>query len=207
MTDRAKHETATPESAPDRVDPSAAKNEVQIGGKLKHARLRKSWTLRQVSLAAGCSESMLSKIENGRATPSLPTLHRIAASLDTTVSALLSSTTDDTSVVARPEDRPTYVVKDQGIRLERLITHVDGNLLQGNIHWIEPGASAEEIVAHQGEELGYILEGEIVLLVDGKSFVVGEGASFHFRSEMPHAYRNEGKSRAKILWVSTPPTF
>ncbi len=100
-----------------------------------------------------------------------------------------------------------YVMEDHGIRLERLISRSDDNLLQGNIHWIEPGASADGVIPHQGEELGYLLEGELVLLVDGKRLTAGTGASFHFRSELPHAYRNEGTSSARVPWVSTPPTF
>jgi transcriptional regulator with XRE-family HTH domain len=181
--------------------------EIRVGGKLKHARLVKGATLKQVADAAACSESLLSKIENGRAYPSLPTLHRIAVALGTNVAALFGSSGDEDSVVCLPEDRATYVVRGHGIRLERLISYADAHLLQSNIHWIAPGAGLEGEIAHQGEELGYVLEGEIELTVDGRRFRAGVGASFHFRSELPHSYRNLGSKPARVIWVSTPPTF
>jgi len=183
------------------------RNEIRIGGRLRHARLLKGATLKQVSKAASCSESLLSKIENGRTYPSLPMLHRIAVALGTNVSALLASAWDEDSVICLPEERANYVVHERGIRLERLIPYSDAHLLQSNIHWIGPGASLEGEIAHQGEELGYILEGEIELTVAGRRYCAGAGASFHFRSELPHSYRNLGSTPARVLWVSTPPTF
>ena len=49
----------------------------RIGPKIKHTRLLKGLTLRDLADAAGCSKSLLSKIENGRANPSLKMIHRV----------------------------------------------------------------------------------------------------------------------------------
>jgi transcriptional regulator with XRE-family HTH domain len=183
------------------------RHEIRVGGRLRHARLVKGSTLKQVAEAAGCSESLLSKIENGRAYPSLPMLHRIAVALGTNIAALFASPGEEDSIVSLPEQRANYVVHGRGIRLERVIPYADAHLLQSNIHWIAPGASLEGEVAHQGEELGYVLEGDIELTVGGRSYRAGTGASFHFRSELPHSYRNVGSVPARVIWVSTPPTF
>jgi transcriptional regulator with XRE-family HTH domain len=185
----------------------AVRNEIRVGGRVKHARLVKELTLKQVAKAAGCSESLLSKIENGKAYPSLPMLHRIAVALATNVGALLTALLEEDSVVSTPEQRANYVVHGHGIRLERVIPYAEAHLLQSNIHWIAPGASLEGEVAHEGEELGYVLEGEMELTVDGRHYIAGVGAAFHFRSELPHSYRNIGDRLARIIWVSTPPTF
>ena len=90
-----------------------------------------------------------------------------------------------TSVVSTPEQRTNYVVHGHGIRLERVIPYAEAHLLQSNIHWIAPGASLEGEIAHEGEELGYVLEGEIELTVGGRSYRASVGAAFHFRSELP----------------------
>src|SRR3954454_11692028 len=140
-------------------------NEIRVGGRLKHARLVKELTLKQVANAAGCSESLLSKVENGKAYPSVPMLHRIAVALGTNVGALLMAPHEEDSVVSTPEQRTNYVVHGHGIRLERLVPYAEAHLLQSNIHWISPGAGLEGEIAHEGEELGYVLEGEIELTV------------------------------------------
>ena len=182
-------------------------NEIRVGGKLKHARLLLGMTLKQVSESAECSESLLSKIENGRTYPSLPTLYRIAISLGTNVASLLASGGDASAVVFHPDERRASAIDTDGIRLERLFPYQEGNLLESTIHMVAPGGGMEGAIVHQGEELGYVLEGEVELVVDGKAYRAPTGSSFHFRSERPHAYRNNTSLPAKILWVSTPPTF
>jgi transcriptional regulator with XRE-family HTH domain len=187
---------------------AAARQEIRVGGKLKQIRILRGVTLKQLAEAASCSESLLSKIENGKANPSVTTLHRIATALGTNVAALIPEQENGEQVVSLPQDRPTYVTQGGSICLERLVSTNGIHLLQGYIHRVQPGAGYEgEVVQHQGEELGYVLEGEIELIVDGRRYFVGAGASFHFRSELPHGYTNSGSIPACVIWVSTPPTF
>ena len=51
--------------------------------RLRLARQMRGMTLKELALLAGCSESLLSKIENGRTSPSLPMLHRLVGALGT----------------------------------------------------------------------------------------------------------------------------
>ena len=93
------------------------------------------------------------------------------------------------------------------IQLERLIPYGHEHLLQGNIHILAPGATTDGTIQHSGEEVGYVLEGRIELTVGGETHVVEAGDSFHYRSEMPHGYRNLGPGPARVLFINTPPTF
>lgn len=167
-------------------------------------------TLKELADQSQCSESMLSKIENDKAAPSFATLHRVATALGTNISELYSAPNSAERIVSQAHERPVLVTDNlrsgKGIQMERLIPYSRDHLLQGNIHVIEPGGGSEAIV-HSGEEIGYVLEGEIELIVDGKKMRAKSGDSFHFRSELPHAYRNVGAKKARVLWVSTPPTF
>ena len=194
--------------------PKAANKDSQppgLGVRLRHARMVRGITLKELANEAGCSESMLSKIENDKAAPSFGTLHRIATALGTNISELYATTNGHSDrVVSRSGERPVLMTDNlrtgKGLELERLIPYSREHLLQGNIHRIAPGGGSEAIV-HAGEEIGYVLEGEIELVIDGQRFRVGKGDSFHFRSELPHAYRNVGAKVARVLWISTPPTF
>jgi transcriptional regulator with XRE-family HTH domain len=188
-----------------------ADRQTRIGAKVKHARMVRGITLKQLADEAGCSESLLSKIENDKAMPSFATLHRIAAALGTNVSVLFSTASEGAQVVSRAGERP-IIVTDQlrtgkGVQLERLIPYSREYLLQSNIHLIEPGGRTDGPISHAGEEIGYVLEGEIELTINGNRYRAKTGDSFHFRSELPHAYRNIGSKPARVLWVNTPPTF
>ncbi|MEI9916626.1 MAG: cupin domain-containing protein [Methylovirgula sp.] len=63
------------------------------------------------------------------------------------------------------------------------------------------------MLSHEGEEIGYVICGEIELVVGGKPYRVGAGDSFHFRSEVPHSCRNIGETEARVIFINTPPTF
>lgn len=59
-----------------------------IGAYLKHARLNRRRSLRQLSDEVGCSESFLSKVENDKLRPSLAMLHRIVSALGVSIGKL-----------------------------------------------------------------------------------------------------------------------
>jgi transcriptional regulator with XRE-family HTH domain len=190
---------------------SKAKPPVAFGVRLRHARMVRGITLKELAVEADCSESMLSKIENDRATPSFGALHRIATALGTNISELYAPANGSGErIVSRASERPVLMTDNlrtgKGLKLERLIPYSREHLLQGNIHHIAPGGGSEAI-AHVGEEIGYVLDGEIELVIDGRRLRAVKGDSFHFRSELRHAYRNVGKRIACVLWINTPPTF
>lgn len=175
-----------------------------LGGRIRHARRLAHLTMTQVAAKAECSESLISKIESGQATPSLAMLHRIAAALDTNIANLTEEGPVD-SPVLRGGQRA--LVKAGGIGLEPLTLPRRGGLLQANIHIVEPGMASDGQIVHAGEEVGYVLEGTLELTLGEQSYRIGAGDSFNFPSQVPHGYRNVGKGVARILWVNTPATF
>ncbi len=186
--------------------------EIRVGLKMKHRRLLKGLTLKALAELAGCSESMLSRVENGTANPSINTMHRVALALGIPVSGLFQEEDDAAdSVVLRQGQRPTIdtaqVKRGRGTRLEALIPSGRGNLLSGYINDIEPGGGSRGTLQHEGEEFGYVLDGAIELTVDDRRYQLREGDSFYFRSERPHSYINNGRRIARVLWVNTPPSF
>src|SRR5258708_16047021 len=185
--------------------------EIRVGLKMKHTRLLKVSTLKQVGGLAGCSESVLSRIENGNANPSIKMMHGVALALGMPVSGLFQEKVDSSDVVMRHGERPTVgtdqVRRGKGSKLEALIPSGRANLLSGYINDIEPGGGSEGVLQHEGEEVGYVLDGEIELTVDNRSYPLREGDRFYFRSERPHSYINNRKKLARVLWVNTPPSF
>ncbi len=183
----------------------------EVGRKLRHARRISRLRLRDVAAKAGCSESMLSKIENGRAAPSLNTLHRIAEALDLTVGQLFASDVERNGLVSRKGQRP--LVKFDPLRggpgstLERLIPYDRSRLLQGSIHHIAPGGGSEGSIQHEGEEVAYILRGQIKFTVGEGDYALNAGDSICYRSEQPHGFRNTGRTMASMIIINTPSSF
>lgn len=183
----------------------------QLAIRIRLARQLRSLTLKQLADKVGCSESLLSKFENGRNVPSLPMLHRMAQVLETNIGWMFEDTPADEGIVFRAGARPMITLdplrRGEGISLERVIPYSAGHLLQCNIHHIEVGGRSAGPIEHDGEEVGYVLAGRVELEIEGKPYQLAKGDSFVFASRLPHGYRNAGDEPASIFWVNTPPTF
>jgi transcriptional regulator with XRE-family HTH domain len=180
-----------------------------FGARIRHARLTKG--MRQQALAdlAGCSKSMLSKIEADRVVPSLPALQRIARALEIELAGLFAGPADHDDIVSRPGSRPVLNIdplrRGEGIQYERLVPFGHGVLLEANIHIIQPHGGREDPIQHQGEELGLVLEGQLELTVGGRTHLARAQDSFFFSSVLGHSYRNPGPGVARVVWINTPP--
>lgn len=181
----------------------------KLGQKLRHLRKKNKLTLRQLADMIGCSESMLSKCERGHVLPSLDLLSRIAMQVGTSVAALFASGSELSCVVYKDGERPQLelgVAEHTGHTfLERLIPYTEGRQLNANLHVVPPGGGSAGALSHEGEEVGFVIDGYIEITVDGATHLVGPGGSFFFKSELPHQYRNIGQTSARIIWVNSPP--
>jgi transcriptional regulator with XRE-family HTH domain len=195
----------------EKTEPSA-RAPLRLGLRLNHRRRLERLTLKELALKAGCSESLLSKIEHEKASPSLATLHKIASALRTNVADLLRPDGELGDVVLSATSRPRISMgegKDPSrcIQIEPLIPHRKNRLLQADIYVIPPACGSSGRLRHEGEEMGYLLEGRLELTVDAKTYSLEPGDSFVFRSETSHKFVNNGDAVAKVIWVNTPPTF
>ncbi|PKU21697.1 XRE family transcriptional regulator [Telmatospirillum siberiense] len=180
-----------------------------FGGTLRMSRHLQGMTMAQLALKVGCSESLISKIECDRVLPSLQLLHRLVQALGTNIASLMTGAGDKDGVIARAGERPVLVVtpsgRGRGLKLESL--SIDRALMQANIHIIAPGGGSNGAIQHEGEEVGYVLQGVVEMTIGERRFRLGVGDSFYFRSDHPHAYVNVGQEEARILWVNSPATF
>ena len=184
----------------------------RIGSQLRRQRRIKGLRLKDVAEKAGLSESLISKIENNKASPSLSTLHSLAKALGTSISALFALDESLDQVVHRPHERAIAgrvqsMVEWDGIEAEIIVPYVNGRLLEGFVFIMEPGGHSGGTLRHEGEECGYVLEGRLELVVDGQRYLLGPGDSFFFASERAHSYRNPGKVTTRVIWINTPPTY
>ena len=60
---------------------------------------------------------------------------------------------------------------------------------------------------HEGQEFGYVLEGEILVVYGNKQEHLKRGESFYFTTDKNHYIKNLTDSVATIIWVSSPPNF
>ncbi len=182
--------------------------DLQVGARLKHARQLAGIRMRELAAKVGCTEGMISKIENARVMPSLPMLQRLVEALGRDLPSFFGSNPDAPGLVLRAGQRPIATTdpirQGHGVHYERLIPFGAGNLLEGNIHVVAPDGAKHDPITHQGETMGYVIQGQLALNIEGTTYVLNAGDSFFFKNHLTNSYRNPAQQEARVLWVNTP---
>jgi transcriptional regulator with XRE-family HTH domain len=192
--------------------PPAAENldtpiEVDLGARIRALRLASGLTLRRVAADAGVTESFLSQVERGVASPSIATVQRIARALGQSIAELFAADERAGSVV-RARDRRRVVYQGLGAIDEFLTRATDGKL-QVILSTIEPGGgTGDEAYTHDSdEEVVVVLEGALDLWVGPEHFRLEAGDAVTHSSRLPHRNTNPGPGVARVLFCITPPSF
>ena len=176
-----------------------------LGGALRVHRKNRSLTLQQLADSCGLSQPFLSQLENGKAMPSLLALHQVAAALGTSAQELLQpSVAADVSLVRGDSARCFELGSGTTVRF---LVEGTNHQIGTNLITAEPGAEAYEL-AHDGQEMIYVLEGSLsVSLRDHDPVELNGGDAYAYPSDVPHEWRNIGAISARFLFITTPPSF
>lgn len=180
----------------------------EIGEQLKALRLAHRMTLKQLAKKAGCTDAYLSQLERGRANPSIMILKKIASALQVKlVDFFLEPEAEENDVVVKEEDRVNINFKRGDAKIQMLVRHIGNKRMQPFYTTIKPGGGSKGPYSHIGEEFGIVLQGELEIKRNGKSYRLKKNESFYFSSQEPHSWSNPGKTKTVVIWVVSPPTF
>lgn len=179
--------------------------EETLGKKIRKHRRAIDMTLQQVSERVGLSIGFLSQVERGLSTPSLASLCNIAEALGTSIDNFVNAPRQS-SAVSRQGKRETFTLGDIRRTYELLGQGFPGAKLHPSLVRRPPGHMSE-IMHNEGEDFIYVLEGSVLLEVDGESHILNKGDSIHFQSHLPHRSATLGNETTLELWVRTQPFF
>lgn len=179
---------------------------MNIGAKIK--RLRQEKGLTQDELASRCelSKGFISQLEHDTTSPSLNTLTNILESLGTNLKDFFNDFSDE-RIVFTNDDFYEAEDKELQYKIEWVVPNAQKNMIEPIIITLEPGGRYKEETAHQGEEFGYVLSGTIYLYYGNKRYRAKKGETFAYQAKANHYIANPGKSTARVLWISSPPSF
>lgn len=179
---------------------------MDIGEKLRLLRIRRGLTQEDMADRCELSKGFISQVERNLASPSIATLTDMLECLGSSLSQFFSEEKDEKTVFT-PQDM--FVKEDEQLRgsITWLVPDAQKNTMEPILVDLGEEGRTYELLPHQGEEFGYVLSGSI-FLVDGETKTrVRAGSSFCLHPHETHYLMNAGKTRAKILWISTPPSF
>lgn len=188
------------------VEERRKETEIPIGPRIRAFRLRKGMSQVELARAIEVSASTISQVEGEQILLSLPALVRVARALDVTLDALVSPDGLESRSPVCPSDQRTLVRlspfgEDQV--LAYCLTHWSqiSDLEAYQIH-IMPGSQLQgHFFLHKGEEVGFLLEGDVRVRLHGKDQRMMAGDVIHLIHEIPDGWTNPEDREAKFLWV------
>ncbi len=181
-------------------------NLIGLATRIKTSRKSRGWTLDQVSEKTGLGKGLLSKVENFRVTPSLPTIAKISKALNLTLVQLFEGLDETSSVkVIRAEDKKEVQrnLKDPTVRHFDLAHDRSTRTMDPFELIIAAGGGSTSQLSHEGEEFLTVISGEVILTIEDDDFALEKGDSIYFNAETPHSIQNKTDTEAKLMSVAT----
>ena len=161
-----------------------------IAIQVRRHRHSRGMTVGELSVRAGISKAMLSKIENSLTSSSLTTLSRLAVALDVPVTALFRGADGDREAVFTPADGGARIVA-RGSRVGHeytLLGALRGPRKRMEAHLVTLTERTEvfPLFQHPGTELVFMLEGEMVYGHGEASYTLVPGDALQLDGEGVH---------------------
>ena len=179
---------------------------MEIGEKLRELRIQRGLTQEELADRCELSKGFISQVERELASPSIATLKDMLECLGVTLQNFFTDATNE-KIVFSPQDMFEKDVPEQGLKITWLVPDAQKNSMEPILLELEPGAQSQVLPPLEGEEFGFVLRGQISLVIGKKKQVVRKGGSFCLHPSATHYIENSGTKPAAVLWVSTPPSF
>ena len=178
-----------------------------IGDKLQEIRKTKKITLTELSQQSGVQLATLSRIENKKMVGTLESHIAIAKALGIEVVELYNSIirehkqieisqTSKNSEVFTHNDKSSFEILTKNVLSKKMMPTL--------IRLEEGGTTQKEQGAINSEKFVFVLEGAVEAMIDHKPFRLDKNNTLYFDASLPHAFKNAGRSVAKLLCIATP---
>lgn len=177
---------------------------MDIGAKLKELRILKGLTQEELADRAELSKGFISQLERDLTSPSIATLMDILQCLGTSIGEFFNETPEEQIVFGKQD----YFEKhdaDLKNEIKWIIPNAQKNMMEPILLTLEAGGETYPDNPHEGEEFGYVLQGNVSIHIGNRTYKAKKGESFYFVSDKKHHLSS--KAGAVLIWVSSPPSF
>ncbi|MGB0598723.1 MAG: helix-turn-helix domain-containing protein [Rubripirellula sp.] len=178
---------------------------VELAQRNRNHRWDQRLTLEEVAARSGLTHHWLSKVEDFRITPSLPSLGQIASAFGVTVAKLVEGLDEKPQLnkVAKPErkvvEQNRSLLKTtvcESLAHKRLTRSMAPLLLTAS-----SGVARDEALSHEAKNFLMEQRGAINFEFDGKVHSLRNGDSLYFDSHVPHRIINPHMRDATVMCV------
>lgn len=179
---------------------------MNIGKKIKRLRVKNGLTQEELADRSELSKGFISQVERDLTSPSIATLVDILGSLGTNLTDFFSEQEEE-KIVFSKEDFFIKMDEDLKHQIKWIVPNAQKNMMEPILFELNEGGRSNIDYPHDGEEFGYVLMGVIAVHIGKEKHTVKKGECFYFKADKDHYISNKGKTKAKVLWINTPPNF
>ncbi len=177
---------------------------MELGSKIKSMRMQLMLTQEELANRCELTKSYISLLENNKTSPSIQTLTHILEVLGTTLSDFFYEDSNPKIVFTEEEH---YEKEFDGYTQDWLVPTSQKLFMEPVLVNIKPNSQTIIDHPHDGQECGYVIEGEIIVVYGSLKEVCKKGEAFYYKTDKTHYLINNSDSDAKVIWVSCPPNF
>ncbi len=182
---------------------------MDVGVRLQTIRKLKGLSQRELAKRAGVTNSTISMIEKNSVSPSISSLKKVLSGIPISLVEFFSPDFDqdsDTQVVYKGSE--LIDISDGAVSMKLVGKAHPGRAIAFLDETYPPGSdTGMDMLSHQGEEAGMLVEGRLELTVSGQVYVLESGDSYYFESSKPHRFRNPFDVPARLISATTPANF
>lgn len=175
-----------------------------LGLRMKDLRKKKGMSQKELAGLVGVTPSTISQIESSTIYPSIPALFKIGEVLGVEISAFFQRPSGNARPVFSGEGTPvSFPDLPKGSIHGRQISPLDfEGKAEPYLLEIEPSKKLPaHFFAHKGEELGYLLEGELKTVINNTAYSLKAGETIYLKADNPAEWTNPGPDTARLLWI------
>lgn len=167
--------------------------------KLKMLRVQAGLTLEQLAHATDLTKGYLSKLERGLSEPSVGAALKLAKVLHVPVEEVFATDVEKTPVVVR---RSALAAQEMA-RTPRVVSSAlpEHRMMAFVLNPFDEQERDHPMSSHSGEEILYVLSGEVLLEVADRKERLCTGDSAHFNPSISHRITSIGGKQASVLLV------
>jgi len=180
--------------------------EKKIADKIRQIRKSKGLTLAQFGEIVGLSKGLLSRIENNQVSPPIGTLSKISQGLEVPIATFFEDAEEDNKryTVTKKNERKQVVRHGTkiGFTYYSIKSMKRPCAMQAFIMKTPPYKKQPKLLFdHPGEELVFVLKGEMELVYGKEKIKLNAGDAIHFDPSEPHRAQCVGKEDGECLVV------
>jgi len=181
---------------------------VEVATRLRIVREKYGLSQRELAKRAGVTNGTISLIEQNRVSPSVSSLKKVLEGLPMTLAEFFTFEIDMQKPSPFFEGAELPNLGNEQVRLFLVGSGVkDRNMSIMREYYQPKSDTGVEMLQHEGQEGGVVVNGEIELTVDGETRILRTGDGYYFDSKLPHRFRNLSDEVCEIISANSPPTF